>query len=727
MRPSPALASTLLGAALLAAPVRAEPIDRHFRAPAYACPSGAYARADTHVAEWRVHGDTDEGLTVEGYWRDTGRARFEGQLWWVDAVQGYDDVHLAGPRDRALFRIPDLLAEPPELQVLDRDGAARADCTPRLEPVPPARERMEALLDLLGAQAPTPEDAARAREALAALPPPDLLPELDRSTLPREIEAAGAGFEERHRTATLAAAADSDGSDVVAALVEAWLGADAPRLPREDAELLLEAQRARAPALAAAGRDPAQALAAATAEVLCARLEGLDGLEGRWGWEERLELATGLPLGHWTRERAGAFLEAAGTCPDGGELARTIAERRPAIEARGAGAHWLAGERERLLAVPLTLEAVAAADWLQPDRAALARRGLSARKAEEVLGPALAAHRVAAAEALAGELVAELAAGDVPLEEYPIHCARRLSAPGLVGSGELHTAVVETCRARAAQAFEEEFRARLREREAAMGESAGDGAAAPGAGLARFDLAPQRGPLTAAWDARGPFREAASRLMAELDAAEARSESAYRAALETTLAQVEADHAAADPAEADVVAAAPACAEVLGPDKSTGVRMTPLLELCGRLARERSTRAEAAACDRLWDEARAPEGLRRGVLALPFDLALSSGIPAMTLDELVCLGRRDGVDMAVEARGDAPSPEHRLVHRLEWGGAPVVVSARLVPPAEEGGPWTLADGRAVRGGGDERPLAGPSDRLLRCVLAPADCSEIAAP
>ena len=76
---------------------------------------------------------------------------------------------------------------------------------------------------------------------------------------------------------------------------------------------------------------------------------------------------------------------------------------------------------------------MAAADWLQLDRAALARRGLSVWEAEEALGLVLAAHRAAAAETLAEELVAELEAEDVPLEEYPTHCPRRLSAPDLTG------------------------------------------------------------------------------------------------------------------------------------------------------------------------------------------------------------------------------------------------------------------------------------------------------
>ena len=482
---SRAIAAALLGATLLTAPAaRAETIDRHLRARAYDCPSGAYSGSAAYVAEWRVAGDTDEGLTVEAYWRGTDRARFEGQQWWIDDVGGFGDVHLADQRDRALFRIPDLLAEPPELQVLDRDGEPRADCVPRLEPTTPARERVDALLALLGTEAPTPADAAAVREAWDQRPPPELI-EPDGATLLREVEAARAGFEERHRAATLAAAADPEGADVVGALVEAWLGGDEPRLPRADAELLLEAQRARAVALAAAGRDPAEALAAATPEALCARLEGL---EGQWEWEERLELVTGLPLGHWTRERAEAFLEHAQACPGGEDLAGTIAERWPAIEARGAQARWLAAERDRILAVPLTLEAVAAADWLQLDRDRLGRRGLSAREAEEALGPALAAHRAGAVEALAHELVAELEAGDVPLEEHPIHCPRRLSAPGLAGAGELRQAVTDACGARAAEAFEEAVRARPREREAAMARAMGGGAAAPGESLARFDL-----------------------------------------------------------------------------------------------------------------------------------------------------------------------------------------------------------------------------------------------
>ena len=722
------IAIALLGATLLTAPAaRAEAIERHFRAPAYDCPSGPYSGLAAYVAEWRIHGDTDDGLTVEAYWRGTDRSRFEGQQWWIDGVQGFEDVHLADRRDRALFRIPDLLADPPELQVLDRDGEPRADCVPRLEPTTPAAERVDALLALLGTEAPTPEDAAAVREAWDARPPPQLVGS-DGGSLLREVEEARAGFEERLRTATLAAAADPEGADVVGALVQAWLGGDEPRLPRADAELLLEAQRARAVTLAAAGRDPAEALAAATPEALCARLAGL---AGRRDWEERLELVTGLPLGHWTRERAEALRDRAGACPGGEDLAGIIAERWPAIEARGAQARWLAAERDRILAVPLTLEAVAAADWLELDFTALTRRGLSVREAEEALGPALAAHRAAAAETLAEELVAEIEAGDVPLEEHPVHCPRRLSAPELGGAGELRRAVAEACTTRAVEAFEEAVRARLREREAAAGDAVEDGAAAAGEGggegLARFDLAPLRHPLAVAWDAGGPFREAASRLLAELDAAEARTEPAYRAALAAVLAEVEAAHAGADPAEGDIMAVAPACAAVLGPDPSTGTRLAPLLELCGRLGRTRRAAAEAAACDRLWEEARAPEGMRGGLVALPHDVALSSGVATATLEEIVCLGQRDGFDVAIEGRRGLLSSEHRLVHRMEGDGASVVVSARLVPPAEEGGPWTLADGLAQRGEGDERPLAGPSDRLLACVLSPAECREVTAP
>ena len=264
-----------------------------------------------------------------------------------------------------------------------------------------------------------------------------------------------------------------------------------------------------------------------------------------------------------------------------------------------------------------------------------------------------------------------------------------------------------------------------------MGHAGEDEPAVQGAGgsqdLARFDFTPLQRPLTVAWDARGPFREAASRLLAELDAAEGRTEPAYRAALAAVLAEVEDAHAGADPVEGDITVVAPACAEVMGPDPSTGTRMTPLLELCGGLDRTRRAAAEAAACDRLWEEAAAPEGMRHGLVALPRDIALSSGVATATLEELVCLGRQDGFDVAVEARRGLLSSEHRLVHRMEWDGVPVVVSARLVPPAEEGGPWTLADGRAVRGDGDERPLAGPSDRLLGCVLSPVDCREVATP
>ena len=275
------------------------------------------------------------------------------------------------------------------------------------------------------------------------------------------------------------------------------------------------------------------------------------------------------------------------------------------------------------------------------------------------------------------------------------------------------------------------MRARLREREAAAGGRRRGRPGYTGRGwgetLARFDLSPLQRPLTVAWDARGPFREAASRLLDELDAAEARTEPAYRAALAAVLAEVEAADAEADPAEGDITVVAPACAAVLGPDPSTGTRMTPLLELCGRLRRARRAAAEAAACDRLWEEAEAPEGMRNGLVALPRDVTLSSRVATATLDEIVCLGRQNGFDVAVEVLRGFLSSEHRLVHRIEWDGAPVVVSARLVPPEEEGGPWTLTDGLAQRGEGDERPLAGPSDRLLGCVLSPGDCREIAAP
>ncbi|SNR67504.1 hypothetical protein EYF88_15935 [Paracoccus sediminis] len=630
----------------------------------------------SHVLELRVAPNDEPNIRL--FWRGQDN-RISGRDWHLPAefLEG-QSVVLDQLANYPKGQVSGLESDAPELQLLGFDGAPLPGCEAfRFAPAKVPQARYDAVLAMLEADAPTPAAVAAARAAAEALPPPVLLPPLDQQGKRRAVQdglkTMGSRMVERAR----ALAGEIEGDEAAALLPElrdAWRASR----DRADAELLTELQDTRALALMVAGRDMS-AMAETDPARICATVDGvstnmMSPTFSRVGEETLLEIASGVPVQHWTREFAETTMDLSQSCAD--DRYETLAAQAwPRIEARIAGMDKLRATVATLAATPVTVDAYRAANWLTVDPSTLRDAGLSREEIDRVLRPATARLLENAVPVLAEEL-AQGVADESDIPAVTSHCARRIGAV-MAGMDTMVAArITRACEDIAAAHLTRVGMARIAEKAAraeAAGESYEDALATDG-----YAVLPDFGPRPA-----GAAFDAA---VAELNAAAQEAE-----------ARVADKRARVLAAEAERLAAAYAGLEPGSPDTAVLLNCTrypeaPLLTglhgQCQELSAAFQAQHGETHCARLYEEAKADDDLRDAQLdlgekgLLPLRRLLCHLPAAATLTRHGGLFRDTRYEVGLQAQGK--SGVQTLTGTLAPAGAPGVW--RLTEIALEPGP-----------------------------------------
>lgn len=570
-----------------------------------------------HVLELRVAPEDEPNIRL--FWRGTDN-RISGRDWHLPAeFLAGQPVVLDQAATYPKARLEGLEGDAPTLRPLGFDGTPLPGCEAFVfAPADAPAARYDAVLAMLEADAPSPADLAAARAAAEALPPPVLLPPLDqqgkRQAVQEGLKTMGARMVDRARI--LAGEIDGDeASALLPAMRDAWRASR----DRTEAALLAELQDTRALALMVAGRD-VTAMAETDPARLCATVDGtgtnvMSPGFGRIGEETLLEIASGLPLEHWTREVAEATIALSQSCASN-RYETLVAQAWPRIEVRIAGMDKLRATIARLAATPVTVDAYRAADWLGVDASTLRDTGLSREEIDRVLRPATARLLETAVPVLAEEL-AQGVADETDIAAIASHCARHIGAVLAGMDAALAARITRGCEEIAAAHLERVGKARIAEMAAkaeAAGESYEEALATDG-----YAVLPDFGPR--------PASDAFDAAVAALTAA-ARDAEARVAPKRDRVLAAEGERLAA--AYADLEPGSPASAALLTcaryPDTP---RLAGLHRQCQDLSAAFRQRHGEAHCGRLYEEAEAEEDLR--------DAALDVGQRGMVpLRRLIC-------------------------------------------------------------------------------------------
>lgn len=328
--------------------------------------------------DWRLDQAEDGRVTVDAYADspgavDPGVLRLSGTEQAGEAVLA-DDAGV--PRVGIALDAEGLSGE-----WLATGDTPEPGCQPfRLQRTVSMQARYDALLAVLAIQKPTVTDAAKVRATDRAPLRPALLADLDRAGYQQRIRDAVPGFWDRYRRAelqrlsTLPIRRPAE-VDALRAELRQALAVESGGVPKDDAvrAIALRFLRLVADRLAEAGLAPSPAWPAAPgAPGLCARLGAFVAPD-----LEAIEYSVGLPVEYWDRGFTQQTLAQVGQCPQGPDLVRLLTEAYPGIEARQAAMRWLRQERDRLLAVPPTLDDLKQNNWLALDSQALVEHGVA--------------------------------------------------------------------------------------------------------------------------------------------------------------------------------------------------------------------------------------------------------------------------------------------------------------------------------------------------------------
>ncbi|MHA3916415.1 hypothetical protein [Halovulum sp. GXIMD14793] len=680
----------------------AEPIENYFRADPYSC------RDKTYLAEWSVFGDTADAVTLNVFVRRTNRSNFDGSTWKLQASDLETTVDINGSNGRPLYRISGILTETPEVISLDRKGEVVPECDQVLKQVASPTERYADLLDLLKTPAPQPRDGLSVYHKLEQLPPLKMLPTLEQRSTKTELKTLQRSFWDNYR----AAASTTETPELLAGIAEVWLTRKDDSRRRWHSENVLLAQNAFAKSLMSKDESPATMRVTET-NLFCARI---DQIRNEWDWTNYLELATGLPVEFWTSEIAKDYLSKVENCENNRTFVKTLSERWPEIEARGAGLKRLEEERDKLAAMEVTLDSVAAANWLQTDRKLLNELrevGVHHNEVSEFLEPTLQELRQKAYIALSAELSANGAATALNLPAQLSFCReQKEKLQRASGSGrELQNKVFEACENAMAGLVEqtglkmiEDAKQNLLSRPGTLSdllETKG------------YDIRSAMPPLRRAY---GPFQGPMNTISRALNAAEIEVEKSYRDALATATSEIKAAAAETDPLSRKDGPIDQICGQISNPGLMAQ-RLRPLINQCNIAFDELRAKRRVAECDMLWKEFDVPAEIPEGHLYIP---SMMGDLKKTSIREFLCEADRENVDLSVFDNSGLIWSEYRLVRREKIRGTEVVFSVRLNEPESDDAGWTVDDPELSQGNLDPSKT-GSSDDLIKCAIIPQAC------
>ncbi|WP_244474594.1 hypothetical protein [Methylobacterium sp. Leaf85] len=583
---------------------------------------------------------------------------------------------------------------------LTGQGKPQADCEPftlaRSESV---KARIDRLFGLLGEARPSVETARSVAGEQQTLPPFDLLPDLDQQAYRQRYAEAAPTFwrrfydAERKRLAELPVDPPAARAQVVEEMRAATSPALAPdgSLDRNGAarQAALEFLRIVADRLAASG----QPLEALPGDTVCERIATFGYLD-----IERLEWAVGLPVEYWDRPFTEDLLRKAQSCKDGRTVVRLLSQSYPDIEKRRKAALWLREERERFLALPLTLTSFRETNGLQLGGDELRRNGVTRMAHDRFLGAPLDPRRIEMEQAAAREL-REAFDGEslksLPLNEARSQCDRLV---GTQWGNEALSRLYKTCTGIAEDYVAKSVRQVFQEQ-------AGRIEAAPKtfAGLEANDWF-----LMGTGDVRGIYPPAA--LVTEFNGkvAEVRAE-----AVRMATGEVDKAFAAADPLSDAPASGILQCGRGMIPSHES---LRPLVQACQEGSRALAARRDELRCQ----EALKASGGGSGLLEAALRPKAAAG-NSFRVRQLVCEAARQKVTVTFPTSGMLWWSKQYVEARLpaERGRDQVRALRWLIEPvAEAKGEWAISRLESKTG---EVALPFPEDSLLPCLARQSLC------
>jgi hypothetical protein len=264
-------------------------------------------------------------------------------------------------------------------QWVDSQGKPKTSCADfTVLKVEGAKERWDRTLEILASASPTVEQASQAADLQRALPPVQLLPELDQNAYESRYNESYRSFwsaylkNEWARLQTLPVGTEEERKNLIA---EMRLATGFNMSPRGN---LANDDKARSQA-ANFLRLVSDRLSATETPVTAYDLDDANTCQRftfmRYPSTADLELIVGLPVDYWDRTFTESVLAKAKSCQGANGIIQEIKSNYSEYESRRNAYSWAQGELKRLQAVPMTLTAFRDSNWLAVDTSAGERSG----------------------------------------------------------------------------------------------------------------------------------------------------------------------------------------------------------------------------------------------------------------------------------------------------------------------------------------------------------------
>ncbi|WP_298643309.1 hypothetical protein [uncultured Cardiobacterium sp.] len=290
------------------------------------------------------------------------------------------------------------------------NGKVNEDCTPfTLSAKKAPLEEAQALLDLLKTAGTDATGVRSVAEADIAVPPVDMLPELDRAATKQALSQARSDYwtraftDRRQKVATMPIT--GDGKDYLST-VQPLLNADmGPRGLFRRYDNSAGAQKYEnaliAYRLAITGLDPM--LARRSTKALCDRLNMFSGWDANT--PERLQIATGIPFAFWSRNMAQEIIDQLRNCKQG-DRADWIVNNFPTITQAADTYQAVIPKIKEMLALPDNYDTLVKTGGLFLDKALREQYKLEHDDIDLMSGGALGQKREAIKNKISGDIPA---------------------------------------------------------------------------------------------------------------------------------------------------------------------------------------------------------------------------------------------------------------------------------------------------------------------------------
>lgn len=320
-------------------------------------------------------------------------------------------------------------------QWVDSQGKPKNSCADfKVLKVEDAKKRWDRTLEILASVSPTVEQASQAADLQRALPPVQLLPELDQNAYESRYNESYRSFwsaylkNEWERLQTLPVGTEEERKNLIA---EMRLATGFNMSPRGN---LANDDKSRQQA-ANFLRLVSDRLSATETPVTAYDLDDANTCQRftfmRYPSTADLELIVGLPVDYWDRTFTESVLAKAKSCQGANGIIQEITSNYSEYESRRNAYSWAQGELKRLQSIPMTLTAFRESNWLAVDTSTGERSGAGSLAIKRFLTdvPQYRANRVNLALKEIDDLFKSQDLKTLSFEQANMYCGEQLGNP----------------------------------------------------------------------------------------------------------------------------------------------------------------------------------------------------------------------------------------------------------------------------------------------------------